>query len=262
MPEYKYISAVIAAGGSGDRFGGDIPKQFMELENEPVIIRSIMPFLEMEYLRAIAVSVPADWLNWMRDQVKQRNWNKIVKVVQGGAHRGESVYAGLKAVKDSDIVHIHDAARPFLTSRMLTDAAQKAWEYGGAAVAVPVKDTLKKESEGIISSTVNRENLWQVQTPQTFRTKVIIKAYKIAMNLGFRGTDDCVLLERLTGIKVKLVQGSDLNIKITRPEDFQLASAIVKLNSYNVDFSSTGNSDADELTEDEKADKYFSSKAE
>jgi len=230
MPEYKSISAIIAAGGSGNRFGGEIPKQFMDLENEPVVIRSIFPFLEMDYLKSIAVAVPAEWMDWMRDQIKDRKWSKYVKVVQGGAHRGESVYAGLEIVKDSDVVHIHDAARPFLTKKMLTEAAKKAWEYGGAAVAVPVKDTLKKEDEGLIVSTVSRENLWQVQTPQTFRTKVILKAYKIAMNLGFQGTDDCVLLERLTGIKVKLVQGSELNIKITQPEDFKLAAAIVRMN--------------------------------
>ena len=160
MPEYKSISAIIAAGGNGNRFGGQIPKQFMELENEPIVIRSIIPFLEIEYLKAIAVAVPANWMNWMRDQIKDRKWNKYVKVVQGGAHRGESVFAGLKIVKDSDVVHIHDAARPFPTQRMLSEAAERAWEYGGAAVAVPVKDTLKKEKEGIIVSTVSRENLW------------------------------------------------------------------------------------------------------
>lgn len=229
MPGIKNVSTVIAAGGSGDRFGGDIPKQFLDIEGEPMVVRAIKPFLEAENLKIIAVAVPLDWINWMKAQVKDRDWGKIVKVVQGGANRGESVFAGLKAVKDSDVVHIHDAARPFTTLRMLAEASKKAWEYGGAAVAIPVKDTLKRETEGIIASTINRENLWRIQTPQTFRTKVILKAYKIAMKLGFMGTDDCVLLERFTGIKVKLVQGSELNIKITTPEDLELAKAIARM---------------------------------
>jgi len=229
MPEFKTIAAVIAAGGIGERFGSDTPKQFLEIEGVPIVVRAIKPFLLQPGMKSIAVVVPVNWLNWMKDKVKEYDLGKMVKVIKGGSHRGESVYNGLKALKETDIVHIHDAARPFITRELLERVSQKAWEYGGAAVAVPVKDTVKKESDGVIVSTLNRDNLWRVQTPQTFRTKVIQKAYKVAVKLGFQGTDDCVLLERLTGIKVKLVPGSELNIKITTPEDYVLSKAIAKV---------------------------------
>lgn len=229
MLEYKSTAVVIAAGGSADRFGGNIPKQFLDLGGEPVVIRALKPFLKEPELKTVAVAVHRDWMDWMKEQLCRRGWDKKVKVVPGGAHRGESVFNGLKAIKDTDIVHIHDAARPFVNLRMITEAAKRAWEYGGAAVAIPVKDTIKKENEGIIAATFSRDNLWRVQTPQSFRTKVILKAYKIAMKLGFQGTDDCVLLEKLTGIKVRLIQGSELNIKITTPEDFLLAQAITRM---------------------------------
>ena len=228
--DYHSLSAVIAGGGVGARCGGEIPKQFQELDGIPVILRTIRKFVQHPECSAIAVVVPADWTDWMRKQVRAMEWRDKVRVVKGGAERGDSVFAGLKALKETDVVVIHDAARPFLTSEMITESAKRAWEYGGATTAVPVTDTLKRENEGVISGTVRRKGLYRVQTPQGFRFKIIMKAYKISRKIGFSGTDDCVLLERFTGIKVKLVKGSNLNIKITTPEDFDIAEAIIRMN--------------------------------
>lgn len=227
--DYKTLSAVIAAGGKADRFGQDIPKQFIELEGVPIVVRSIEPFVKHPECTGVAVAVPAEWVDWMKGQVKERNWKDIVKVVKGGKQRGDSVYAGLKALKETDIVLVHDAARPFITTEMITKTAMKAWEYGGAAAAVPITDTIKRERDGIIIGTINRNGLWRVQTPQAFRFKVIMKVYKIARKQDFQGTDDAALLERFTGIKVKLVPGSEINIKITTPEDLKFAAAFARI---------------------------------
>jgi 2-C-methyl-D-erythritol 4-phosphate cytidylyltransferase len=234
MLDYESVGVVIAAGGSGDRFGGDTPKQFLDLEGEAVVIRALRPFLGESRLKMIAVAVPAKWMHWMGGQVESQGLSEIVKIVPGGAHRGASVFAGLKVVQDTDVVHIHDAVRPFASKKTLKEAAQKAWEYGGAVVAVRVKDSLKKESDGLIVSTIDRERIWRAQTPQTFRTNVILKAYKIALNSGFQGSDDAILLEKFTGIKVKLIPGTEMNFKITTEDDFQLARAIIRMNKDKI----------------------------
>lgn len=228
------MSAVIAAGGFGERFGGEVPKQFAELEGEPVVIRSLKPFILHPDCSGIAVAVPGGWVDWMKREIRNQGWRDRVKVVKGGEYRGDSVYAGLRALKETDVVMIHDAARPFIPLELITTAARKAWEYGGAAAAIPVSDTLKREKDGIVNGTITRAGLWRVQTPQAFRYKIIMKAYKIARKLGFQGTDDAVLLERFTGIKVKLVPGSDLNIKITTPDDLYLARAVVRILSEKI----------------------------
>ena len=215
--------------------GGDIPKQFRLLAGSPMVIHTIKPFFEYGSCAQIIVAVHPEWKEWVQSILDDMGWSSKVKVVYGGEKRGDSVYHGLKALKRADIVLVHDAVRPFVSVRMIEEAAQKAWEYGGAAIAVPIIDTVKREDEGIIRSTVNRSKLWQVQTPQAFRYNIIMKAYEIAQRNGFNATDDCRLLEKYTGIKVKLVLGSRLNIKITTPEDFLLAKAIMKCGMWNAE---------------------------
>jgi 2-C-methyl-D-erythritol 4-phosphate cytidylyltransferase len=133
----------------------------------------------------------------------------------------------LKTLEKGDIVLIHDAVRPFINRQMIDDCISMAEEYGASAVAVPVTDTLKKEKFGFIEDTLNRQGLWRVQTPQAFRYQDISEAYELAIKVGFRGTDDCVLYEKFLGKKVKIVPGSNLNIKITTAEDLKLAKALL-----------------------------------
>ncbi|MBC8204343.1 2-C-methyl-D-erythritol 4-phosphate cytidylyltransferase [bacterium] len=230
MPELS-IAAVIAAGGAGTRMGGDVPKQFRMLNGQPLIMQTLKPFYQSPHCLQIVVAAHPDWKKWMKERINESGWKDKVKVVTGGKERGDSVYSGLKALNKPDIVLIHDAVRPFINEEMMNEAAKKAWEYGGAAAAVPILDTIKREDEGIIKSTVNRTHLYQVQTPQAFRYNIIMKAYRIARKNGFQATDDCMLLEKYTGIKIKLVPGSRLNIKITEPEDFILAEAIAEVKS-------------------------------
>ena len=227
MTEFPTISVVIPAGGGGVRFGGGTPKQFLRLEGAPVIIRAMSPFYAHHRCAKIAVAVHPDWLDWMKIRVDERLWDDKVIVISGGAERGDSVYAGLKALPETDVVLIHDAVRPFVTEKMINETASAAMEYGGAAAAIPVSDTLKRENNGFIADTVSRENLWRVQTPQAFRYREILNAYKAAEKAGFKGTDDCVLAEKFAGTRIKLVMGSESNIKITLPEDLEMAKKLV-----------------------------------
>jgi 2-C-methyl-D-erythritol 4-phosphate cytidylyltransferase len=220
------VSVIIAGGGSASRFGGDTPKQFLSLAGEPVIVRAIKPFAEYPDCRAIAVAIPAGWFEWMTEMVNRKGWSHKIRIVPGGKERGDSVYNGLKALPRSDVVLIHDAGRPFVTMEMIDEVANSAMEYGGAVIAIPVTDTLKRESDGFIIETVDRWNLWRMQTPQAFRYDVIVSAYDQAMRDRFYSTDDCAIVEKYADVKIKLVLGSERNIKITTKEDFAIAEAL------------------------------------
>ena len=227
MIDFPNFSVVVAAGGTGERFGADKPKQFLPLQGEPVVIRSMAPFCVHPFCRNIIVAVHRDWFQWLDDEMNiHHSWGTCIGIVPGGEERADSVYAGLKAIIDKEIVLIHDAARPFVSIKMINDSVLAAQEYGAAAVAVPVTDTIKREKDSFISETVERAGLWRVQTPQAFRYDVIMKAHKMAQEDGFKGTDDCMLVERYLDTKIKIVQGADFNIKITGPEDMKIASAL------------------------------------
>jgi len=225
--QFPDFAVIIAAGGSGTRFGGDIPKQFQYLQGEPIVIRAMAPFCVHPFCRRIAVVVHKDWFDWMDEQLSIHHpWGTCVSIVPGGQQRGDSVYAGLKAIADPGIVLIHDAARPFVSVNMINETVLAAEEFGASAVAVPVTDTIKREEEGFIDGTVDRSGLWRVQTPQGFRYKDILKAYGMARKEGFYGTDDCILVEKYLGMKIKIIPGGDYNIKITTQEDLKIASAL------------------------------------
>ena len=226
MPDFPNFSVVIAAGGAGKRFGSDKPKQFLEIQGEPVIIRALAPFCAHPHSRKIVVAVHLDWFDWLEQELSGRKFGDCIKLVPGGEERSDSVYAGLQALDHPGIVLIHDAARPFVSLKMISDSALAASEFGAAAVAVPVTDTLKKEKDGYIAETVDRTGLWRVQTPQAFRYEDIMKAYKLARKDGYKGTDDCVLVEKYLGMKVKIVRGAGYNIKITTPEDLKIAETL------------------------------------
>jgi len=225
--KFPDFAVIIAAGGRGDRFGGDIPKQYLSLQGEPIVIRAMAPFCVHPFCRRIAVAVHKDWFDWMDEQLSVHHpWGACVTIVPGGQRRGDSVYAGLKAITDSGIVLIHDAARPFVSVQMINDTVLAAQEYGASAIAVAVTDTIKREEGGFIDGTVDRSGLWRVQTPQGFLYKDILKAYEMARKDGYYGTDDCVLVEKYLGMKIKIIPGADYNIKITTQEDYKMASAL------------------------------------
>jgi 2-C-methyl-D-erythritol 4-phosphate cytidylyltransferase len=213
---------VIVAAGLGRRFGGNVPKQFLELGGEPILLRAIRAFEEHAAIAELVVVLPPFYAaappEWLRA--------RPVKVVPGGAERGASVWNGLAALDPNlDTVLVHDGARPFVTSDIITRVIQ-ATPGGGAIAAVPVADTLKRvQADGLITETVERATLWQAQTPQGFPRALLVRAYQRARAEGRGGTDEAELVERL-GVRVRVVLGSPTNVKITRPEDLPLAEAL------------------------------------
>jgi len=209
------IAVIIAAGGSGKRMGR--PKQFLPLAGKAVVEWTIEVFRKIKTVEQIVLAVPEDDL--------ERAKNLGVTVVAGGEERGDSVKNGLKAISpDCDLVIIHDGARPLITPDIIEKAISEAKEYGAAIVGVPAKDTIKRVGDDlVIKDTVDRQALWQAQTPQIFKYEIITRAYAKKRS----ATDDAKLVEDL-GIKVKMVMGSYENIKITTPEDVVVAEAILR----------------------------------
>jgi 2-C-methyl-D-erythritol 4-phosphate cytidylyltransferase len=168
----------------------------------------------------------------LNEIIEKYKFQKVSKIVPGGKRRQESVKNGIDALpKDTDIVAIHDGVRPLVTRTMIEDSIQSAIQYGAVVLAVPVKETIKmSDPDGTVLRTLDREFLWQIQTPQTFQVNVIREAHARAAEDGFVGTDDASLVERL-GVKVHILPGAYTNIKITTPEDLVLANLFLKMNA-------------------------------
>lgn len=219
-------SAVIAAGGSGTRMGGDVPKQFVQIGGIPVIVRTLLKFEACPDIDEIIVIVrdgDFEIVDRLSDEYKI---TKLTHIVKGGTTRQASVLNGINAALGK-FVFIHDAARPFVTPQQISEVVNKTHRFGAAALGVPVKDTLKTvKNDGMISETVDRENKYLIQTPQGFEIEMIRKAHKDAEKNGVSVTDDCALAE-LSGASVKVVEGLSLNIKLTTPEDIVLAEGIL-----------------------------------
>jgi 2-C-methyl-D-erythritol 4-phosphate cytidylyltransferase len=225
-----YTSVIIVAAGKGKRMNMKKSKQFIEIDGEPIIVRTIKNFQENKNVNEIIMVVGKDEIEYYKNFIKKEyQFNKISKIVEGGKERQESVYNGIKVLDDNcEIVMIHDGARPFINEEIINDAIKKTCDYMATVVAVPVKDTIKTVDNKLnIDKTLDRNILWAMQTPQTFKKDIIIKAHKKAIEDNFNGTDDAVLVEQL-GIKVKLVRGNYYNIKITTKEDLVIGRALSK----------------------------------
>jgi len=210
------VAAIIAAGGSGKRMGQR--KQFLPLAGRSVLEWTISAFKNVPGISEIILVVSPDDL----DRAK----NLSAKITASGAERQDSVKNGMKLVApDTDIVVVHDGARPLITADIIEKAIKEAMEYGACVVGVPVKDTIKRVGDDLfVEGTVDRDNLWQAQTPQAFKYEIITRALKKAKA---KMTDDAKLVEDLK-IKVKMVLGSYENIKITTPEDLAIAEEILR----------------------------------
>jgi 2-C-methyl-D-erythritol 4-phosphate cytidylyltransferase len=223
------VVAVIPAGGIGQRMGTATAKQFMPLGGIPLLVHSLQVFEHCASISQIILVVPNDDRErTLSDVVARHGITKVSKVVAGGATRQESVYHGLKETDpEAEIVVIHDAARPFVTVDLIERSIGTARNLGGAIVAVRMKETVKQVGpNGQILRTVDRAQLWLAQTPQTFRRELLIEGYRKAESDGFQATDDAAVMERL-GHKIAVVPGRWDNMKITTPEDFQMAEAIL-----------------------------------
>ncbi|HEY3198768.1 MAG TPA: 2-C-methyl-D-erythritol 4-phosphate cytidylyltransferase [Nitrospirales bacterium] len=223
------VVAVIPAGGSGRRMGTATPKQFMPLGGIPLLLHSLQVFERCASILQVILVVPKDERERVLvDVVARHGIKKVQKVVAGGATRQKSVYQGLRETDpEAEIVVIHDAVRPFVTEDLIERSIETARDIGGAIVAVPMKETVKQVgADGHILLTVDRSQLWLAQTPQTFRRAMLIEGYRKAESDGFQATDEASVMERL-GYKIAVVSGRWDNIKITTPEDFQMAEAIL-----------------------------------
>lgn len=219
------VSAIIAAGGKGTRMGAGINKVYLPLCGKEILARTLSVFEACSCIDEVIVVTGESELERLQELSKKYKFQKISAVVIGGATRAESVFHGLCRAS-GDFILIHDAARALITEdeilRVLTDCKQ----YGAAALGVKCKDTLKRANQnGFIAETLDRENTYQIQTPQAFSRDIIRRAYDAAQD--FSATDDCTLVEKL-GISIKITEGSYENIKLTTPSDLAVGEEILK----------------------------------
>ena len=218
-------TAIIAAGGSGSRMGLDFNKIFLTVEDKPILAYTLDVFESAKCIdNIILVHREAD-KKLCEEVIREFGYKKVIAVIQGGSTRQESVRNGLSAVPaSSDIVLIHDAARPLVTEEMLAHSIEVAKKHGAAAVGVSPVDTVKRADGDDVYETIDRNKLILIQTPQTFQKELLITAHETARKNHQLVTDDCALLE-LMGKTIKIVPGSKFNIKLTTPEDYAMISA-------------------------------------
>jgi 2-C-methyl-D-erythritol 4-phosphate cytidylyltransferase len=224
------VAAVIVAAGSGTRMGlGRKKKQYLCLDNRPILTHSIFVFQDSPVIDQIVVVVKEEDIAYCQQEIiKKYNLHKVSQVVAGGKERQDSVYQGLKALSlATEIVLIHDGVRPLVPAKILPEVVQAVRTYQAAVVAVPVKDTIKVVANGFIKGTPERNSLWAVQTPQGFYYPLIMEAYRQAEKTGQKSTDDSKLVEAL-GKPIKVVVGDYCNLKVTTPEDIDIATALLK----------------------------------
>lgn len=231
------ITAIVLAAGSGSRMKSKTKKQFMEIKGKPVIWYSLFEFEKSRVDEIILVTGKEDIDYCKKEIVEKYNLKKIKNVVAGGSERYESVYNGLKEVT-GNIVLIHDGARPLINNEIIERSIEGTIKSDACVIGVPVKDTIKRANkEGYIIDTPNRSELWITQTPQSFKTDLVKMAYKKMKeelekgNTTLNITDDAMVVEEFTTNQVRFVQGDYKNIKVTTPEDIDIAELFIELDA-------------------------------
>ena len=221
-----YAAAVVVAGGSGTRFGGD--KLMADLGGMPVLARTLLAFERTAAVGAIVVAARQEAVQAVKALGRQYGVTKLVAVVPGGDTRARSCLAGVMAAPpEAELIAIHDGARPLVTEEVILDALWTAYRHTAALPAVPVRDTVKEAADGVVTATPDRSSLFAAQTPQCFQADLIRAALTDAAANAPEVTDDCLAVERIGG-KIYLSRGSEENIKITTPLDLRLAELILK----------------------------------
>jgi 2-C-methyl-D-erythritol 4-phosphate cytidylyltransferase len=221
--------AIVVAGGQGVRFGGDRPKQFLELNGAPIIIHTLRQFELCRQIEKVVVVLPASDLDGFQSLADKFALRKISRLAAGGQTRAQSVRNGLAAIDQAGVVAVHDAVRPLVTHDEIDRVVAVAAETGAAIMVAPVSETIKEVEDDHIVRTVPRAQLRRALTPQSFHFDILQRAYGDLAELesaGVEVTDDSFLVERL-GVAVTIVEGSVRNIKITNQEDFALAEALM-----------------------------------
>ena len=217
-------AVVVVAAGRGTRLGGETAKAFVPLSGAPLVVYALRTLSGLRDLTALILVAGADYLDHAREVIRQYGpWPVEIEVACGGAERQDSVAAGLARVPpETQVVSIHDAARPFVSLASAEACVRTAAAYGAAILAVPARDTIKLARDHLIERTLDRQHIWMAQTPQAFRLAVLHNAYARAQRDGIAATDDAALVERL-GIAVHIVPGDSTNRKITTPDDLHWA---------------------------------------
>ena len=222
--------AIIPAAGFGVRMKAGIPKQFLKLDGKPVLAVTLEKFNSCPLVDGIILVVPADDIDFcISEIVKKYTLSKVLKVTAGGKRRQDSVRAGIEAIEGGcDCVLIHDGVRPFVRTETIRNSIEAMKDEKAVITAVPAKDTVKKVNEqGYVAETYDRRLLWLVQTPQVFRYDDILSAHRKAESEAWdEVTDDAMLIEKM-GIPIKIVPGSEGNIKITTPHDLEYAEYLL-----------------------------------
>ena len=219
-------TAIIAAAGSGKRFGSETPKQFLNILGKPVIIHTLERFEKCSEIAEVILVLAASEIETFKTVAANYSLTKLVKIVSGGKTRAESVSNGLQAADvRTKVIAVHDGARPLVSFEEITATVLKAEETGAACLVASVTDTIKQVSDNEIIGTLDRENLRRALTPQAFRYEILQKAFA-GSDLGSEVTDECYLVENI-GQKIAFVEGSSKNIKITHAEDLVTAEAFM-----------------------------------
>jgi 2-C-methyl-D-erythritol 4-phosphate cytidylyltransferase len=219
-------AVVIPAAGSGARFGGPVPKQFVSLQGQPIVALTIDRFFREQSVSDILVAVAADHLARMQEILEHNRWGRV-RLVRGGDTRQQSVLNALRvAVKNgAEFVAVHDAVRPFFSIETFQATLDGARQSGAALPVLPITDTLHRVENGVVVETARRSEWYGAQTPQCFESKLLLAALEAAESEGFSGTDEAAVVAR-AGHRVHVVEGDLWNIKITRPEDLRIARAL------------------------------------
>ena len=222
-----FCAAVVAAAGSSTRMGGQ-DKLMLPLGEEPVLAHTLRALELCPYITEIVVVTRRDLIVPIGQMCQDRRLEKVSRIIPGGSTRTQSVLNGvLELGRRAELVAIHDGARPLVSQALLEAVITRAAQCGAAAPAVPVKDTVKRAKNAVVTETLDRAELFAVQTPQVFQTDLIRGALERALEEGAVLTDDCSAVERL-GIGVALTQGDYRNLKITTPEDLAAAGAFLE----------------------------------
>ncbi len=224
------VYAIIPAAGSGTRMGGKVKKQFALLNGKPVLVCTLQRFEHCVDVDEIVVVVPESELVETEALLSKYRIHKVSRTVVGGQKRQDSVSNALNRItpRVSDVVLVHDAVRPFIEYRKISEVVKACREFDAAVVAVQPKDTIRRSAGGgFFDQTVDRNALWLVQTPQAFKAGLLLRAFEQAARDKFYSTDEAALVERL-GVRSRIVEGSYDNIKITTQEDLDLGSLILE----------------------------------
>jgi 2-C-methyl-D-erythritol 4-phosphate cytidylyltransferase len=223
--------AILVGGGRGVRFGGDRPKQFLELNGTPIIVHTLRQFELSRQIDQVIVVLPAPEITVFQSLADKFDLKKISRVVAGGETRAQSVKSGLAAIEQAEVVAVHDAVRPLVMHDEIDRVVVAAADSGAAILVAGVSETIKEVEDNRVARTVARAGLRRALTPQSFHFDILKRAYEQLDQLessGVEVTDDSFLVERL-GVAVTLVEGSARNIKITTPEDLAMAEAFLTL---------------------------------